>query len=431
MAQDYNWESLASGGEQPSWGQQAPAAANPNQGTIDRYTKDYWAPDRESVLKDLSAGNWYGGADNNPLKNPWSLPMGGGGGVPANYPPAPKNTAKNSGNVQQDWTSFIGGKGAIPYQDFRTNLPQYVNEFNQQYGYGVQATGRPGDYDTIQLPSGQIIDVHSSQGQNIWNPEGGGGFGGGGSQWGNDPATQQYQDFLNTFLGQLGGQANQWGQDATQFRAQQQQAQAATQRLIDYLGQRAQTLQGPAYSGPQQEILRTQVLDPIERDRTAAKQRALERISARGMDPTSGIAQELMNQTDSAFDQNRAAVQNNLGYQQIHQEHANQQEAQQLLALIPQAQRAGMTGDMSFLSQLNQASNQPYQTGVPLSQEIYNLPNQALQNALATLNIGPNPGAVSQSAYQLGALNQNAQNQGTQWYEQLGSLLPYMTGLFQ
>jgi hypothetical protein len=358
----------------------------------------------------------------------WGLPQGGGGGYTGGSAAAggfvkPQQSqvmpAKDLSNIQNDWAAFRGGLGNVSDQQYRTNLPQYVDQFNQQYGYNAHATGRPGDYDTMDIGNGQIVDTQSASGQAIWNPEYGGGF--------SDPSQQQYGNYLNQFLGQLGGQSAKY-QDPN-WQARLDQANQATDRLIAYLQQRATQLQGPAYTGAEQEILRTQALDPIERDRQAQNQRVMQNLSARGLDPNSGIAQALMNDTNNVYNQQRASAQNELAYKQINEQRSRQQEAQQLLGLIPQAQRAGAQGDLGFLQQLDYAANAPYQTGMGAANALYQMPRTAMSDALTALGAGgSNPNDIFNMAMQMyGAQNQQ-QAQTLPWYEQMGALLPYLTG---
>lgn len=340
---------------------------------------------------------------------------------------APQTPAAVQGPLNghfQDW--FMGQLQGKPFnQQTLLDMEGVLN----QYGSKLTPANAQGERTKIWDPtSNQWVRVGFGEGRPVWVPQGNGQSEASGSTW-NDPATQQIQDYLQKFLGQLAGQSAQWGPDAAALRQQQTAAQAATDRLIAALQGRAQTLQGPVYAGPQQEVLRTQALDPIEHDRAAAQKRALERISMQGYLPSSGIAADLQNQVDQPFDRARAQAQNLIAAQTIQQGNANQDEALQLLGLVPQAQRAGMTGDLSFLQALNTAVNQPMQTGLPLSSLIYDLPNQAMQQALATLGMGgSNPSNVFQSAVQLAQQQGLAQTQGVQWYQQLGALLPYLLG---
>lgn len=345
----------------------------------------------------------------------------------------------------------------------------------------------------IQLPNGQIVDVIVAAGLGgrawQWDAGGGGGgsFGGGGGtgiNWNGpdlssyltqftDPLTKQYERMLQQQTGLYQHQQAQAQAEAarlqerrnqtqgaverlTQFLNQQigqvgarrDQTSAAVQRLTDLVNQRIAKLQGPAYTGTEQEILRTQALDPIERDRQAARQRALENIGARGFDPSSGIAQDLLNQVDRGFDTSRASAQNELGYRQIAEQRSREQEAQQLLeslTQLPQAtapydqeqQRllqylaqlpdAAARGDLDFINSVYALINQPGQQGLATSALLADLPVQRTQLALQTLGQGGSPMSAFSGAAQL-LQNTQAnrylanQNSANYWY-QLGQTL--------
>lgn len=94
--------------------------------------------------------------------------------------PTPTASAPKSGNVQQDWTSFIQSKGYTGANG-RTNLPQYVDEFNKAYGYNARA-GNPnasGTTDTIDFGngSGWTDVIHGGDNAWQWLVEGAGGGG--------------------------------------------------------------------------------------------------------------------------------------------------------------------------------------------------------------------------------------------------------------
>jgi hypothetical protein len=105
------------------------------------------------------------------------------------------------------------------------------------------------------------------------------------------------------------------------------------QALQEYVTQtegRMTQLRAPAYTGAEQEILRTQALDPIENDRQAAKQRDLARIGNSGMLPSSGIALALQNATDQSYDRQRNTAQGELAYKQIQERRDRDAEIQRL-----------------------------------------------------------------------------------------------------
>ncbi len=215
-----------------------------------------------------------------------------------------------------------------------------------------------------------------------------------------DPSTQYMEQYYKSLLDQLTGQNSAMQQQRAALQARMPDIQASTQRLIDTLSVRASKLQGPAYTGSEQEVLRTQALDPIERDRSARKQQALQNIGSRGFDPTSGIAQELLNNVDSVYDKQRAGAQTDLAYRTINEQRAREQEAQQLLAMIPQIQRAGATGDLQFLTQLDQAVTSPLFQGTGLVSQLQQLPSQALRDANMTMGLSPTTGQAYNQASQ-------------------------------
>ena len=243
-----------------------------------------------------------------------------------------------------------------------------------------------------------------------------------------DPSTQQFEGYLMQQMQALEAQRAQMAKQQGGFRDQQAAAQQSTDRLLKYLRERSGELQGPAYTGTEAEVLRTQMLDPIERDRTAANQRALQSIGARGLEPTSGIALQLQNEVNQGFDQRRASAQGDLAYRTINEQRSREQEAQALMGLIPQVQRASATGDLQFLQMLDQALNAPRQQGLQLSQMLYRLPAQAQNDALAAMGMGPGADSIFQQAMQLYGAQQNASNQNLSYYNMLGQMLPYLLG---
>ena len=285
------------------------------------------------------------------------------------------------------------------------------------------------------MSGGKFIKLLSGVDDPIFEDYAGGGGGGGGEF--SDPSTQLLQQYLNMQMGSLEQQRTAQEQANAAFRAKMPEIQASTDKLIAYLNQRAGQLQQGPYTGTEQEILRTQALEPIERDRAAAQRRALERIGARGLTPESGISQALMGDVDRGFDQSRAYAQNELGYRTIQEQRQRQQEAQQLLGLVPQIQRGVATGDLSFLQALDAAANAPREQTINYAAMNQRLPGQAMAEALAAMGAGPSPASVGGLASQLfGAQNQQQQFQYQQqqqrnqdqsgWWNMLGAALPYL-----
>lgn len=334
-------------------------------------------------------------------------------------PRAPSPARPVGGNYQAWFQSLVQGK---PFsQQTLLDLEPMLN----QYGVHLTPPNAAGERTKIQLPDGTWVRVGFGEGSWQWIPQGA--SQGSPSQYA-DPATQQLEAYLNEQMASLRAQREAQEQANVGLRARRGEAQSASDRLTKFLTERAARLQGPAYTGTEQEILRTQQLDPIERDRSAAHQRALHHISARGFDPESGIAQELLNQVDRAFDQQRASAQGELGYRQIAEQRSREQEAQQLLGYIPQAERAGTEGDLAFLQALDAAVNRPADAQLPLSMLQYQLPQQALQQALMAMGLAPSQTDLFDQAMSLYQVQQQNQNRGLPWWQTMGQVYPYLMG---
>lgn len=245
-----------------------------------------------------------------------------------------------------------------------------------------------------------------------------------------DPSTKLLEQLLAQQTAYYQNQRS--AQEAVNARSQQRwdAANQSAADLVRYLQQRSAQLQQPAYTGAEGEVLRTRALDPIEADRQAARQRALGRVSQSGMELDSGVAQQLLNDVDASFDRQRAGAQNDLAYRQIQEERSRQQEVQSLLALIPEIQRAGAMGDVEFLQQLNASLNAPQLGAIATAQQLYQLPMNAAQQAMAAMGMAPSPENLLNGTIQLATLNQQGRQQGLGWYESIGALLPYLGSAF-
>ena len=290
-----------------------------------------------------------------------------------------------------------------------------------------------------------------------------------------DPSTRHLEDWMTARLNELrqpindpsrealarllDEQTRMYQQQRAQFDAEQAalkerrgRARTSADEYINFAKERATKLQGPAYTGAEGEVLRTQALDPIEADRQAARQRALQQISNRGMDPTSGVAQQLLNDVDASFDRTRAASQNTVAYRQIAEQRSREEEAQNILQSIPGAEEAVLRGDMDFIQALNSILNQSQQGAImsagqsaalgervrseeqtrrqealAIASLLQELPTHALQQSMAAIGGAPSPESLSNMAIQLYQVGQQNRNQGMGWYETLGSALPYLT----
>jgi hypothetical protein len=319
----------------------------------------------------------------------------------------------------RDW--FMGTVQGRPWNQ-QTLLE--LEEILGKSGSRLTPANAAGERTKIWDPTIQDwVRVGFGEGQPVWIPQGWGQNGPGFQSQFSDPSSAQLETFLQRYLGELDQQRGQQAGANADLRARQAQAQEATQRLIAFMQQRAQQLQGPAYTGAEQEVFRTQALDPIERDRQASHRRSLERTSARGMAPTSGLAELDAQNIDQSFDRLRAGSQNQLAYRQINEQRSREQEAQALLAAIPQTQRAAAQGDLGFLQALDAALNGYRDRGAQVATQQQQMGSLALRDALAAMGMAPS--ADNQFA-QMMQMYQLQQQNSLPWWQALGSLLPML-----
>jgi hypothetical protein len=160
----------------------------------------------------------------------------------------------------------------------------------------------------------------------------------------------------------------------------------------------------PGWSSQQQDILRTQVSDPLMAERDAARQRVLEHLAQQGITPESGIAQQALMDTDRQFQQSRTTGERDLATREMAQEEARQQEGvsiHQMLASLGlsgaeadlQGQIAGRgqsisaAGALGNIGQgLQEAPLQHLLQAFGIAGNLANLPFQSSANAIAAQN---------------------------------------------
>ena len=339
----------------------------------------------------------------------------------------------NAGDPRGSFERLVQGK--TPGSETLRGLEPYF----KAAGIGLEPANAAGATHKIRLPNGQVVRVGNmfdAPGAAMswgWVPQPrGGGAPAGGPPTSSyaatfsDPSTKLLEGLLTQQMQALEAQRTEQTKRNAALQARMPAIQASTDELLKYLQQRSGQLQQGPYTGTEQEILRTQMLEPIERDRTAAQKRAVEQIGARGLEPTSGIAQELLNQVNQGFDRTRAAAQGDLAYRTVAEQRSRQQEAQQLLSLIPQVQRAAATGDLDFLMSLDAALNASRQQAVPLAVMNQRLPSQALADALGTMGMGPGADSLFNQALGLYGAQQQARQGNAGYYEMLGQALPFL-----
>lgn len=173
---------------------------------------------------------------------------------------------------------------------------------------------------------------------------------------------------------------------------QKPQTNPALDKLLSFLDtQFQQRSTSPGYTNEEQALLRTQALEPIERDRAAAQRRSLERTAQRGMLPSSGLAELDSREADLAYDQIRGTTQRDLGINAITKRN---QDLAQALTL---GQLSGVTIPGYQRAEDQQRRNE----ALSLSSLLYQLPRNAMNDSLAVLNGTPAPGDLFQQALQM------------------------------
>jgi hypothetical protein len=172
--------------------------------------------------------------------------------------------------------------------------------------------------------------------------------------------------------------------------------------------------QNPGYNPAEQAMLRTQALEPIEANRQASKQRALERTAARGFAPSSGLNELDLRNIDINADRSRTVADRDLaiaGLDRRDQDLSRALDLGQLMGItIPRAQRG---------------------EEVALGNLLYQLPRTAMQDAMSVVNGSPSSQDAFSQAIQLLTNQQNQQGQSNAQnaalYAQIGQIL---AGLF-
>lgn len=248
-----------------------------------------------------SAGPYWDPRDTGPDQAyaPWLRP---GSGVPA---PAPGLTRKpgESGAEASDW--WAGPSGVAP-PSRQTALPA-APVVPPPTSPPPPPTGAFTPAGTYVPPSPSATTAPVDQGTNVFD----------------DPATQAFERLLNARVQGLN----------TPF--QNPDFEPAVTQLRSYLAR----LQGPAYTPAQTDLIKTQTLDPLERQRQAARQQVVQRLAARGITPSSGIVERALEDVDQQFNQLRTQTEAGFARGAIGLERENAERAAQLAPFITQFQR--------------------------------------------------------------------------------------------
>lgn len=374
---------------------------------------------------------------------------GTGGGTDAGGP--------QGGDYAGWFASLRAGKPPTPAQLIA--LEPTLNK----YGVKVLRNAR-GTAGKIQLPDGSIVDViiGADRGGLDWSwqtGDGGGGGTGAGTTPGapkptigtvpginigqlpnqfNNPDSAYLEDFIRQYLGELTQGVDDPFRDqyAALLQGRTDDLAGGTDRLnqlLAYLDQRAKELQTPGYTGAEKEIIRTDALDPIERDRQAARQRMLARLSERGLTPDSGIAQQALLLVDNEFDAMRAEAQRTIALNELGRRDDRANQALGLMTTgvdVTDAKQREALDTANALFGLSQGvrdeTTARRDKALSLIGILQQMPYEALQAALATLGQGESPSGVMNSLLQIAELNNQKalikQSKSSSFWSGMGSL---------
>jgi hypothetical protein len=165
-------------------------------------------------------------------------------------------------------------------------------------------------------------------------------------------------------------------------------------------------------------LMQTQALDPMERQRTAAKQQVTQRFAQQGVQ--GGLVERALQDVDRQFNELRTKSQGNFAMNQIGYDQQRQQQAAQVGASLSQAQQAAATNDEGRMMQ-----------ALSLLFQIPQYADTRMMNANSVLQ-PLNPTSLLQSLAGINASNQGQNNfnaqQNAQFWGQLGQLLAQSFG---
>lgn len=285
-------------------------------------------------------------------------------------PSAPSGPSAFSGQGSfQDW--FMQAINGKPFNqqtllDLEPLLQQSGSQLTPANSLGERTKiWDPTRNDWVRVGFGEGTPQWIYQGWGVNGPQAAQGAQGGAGGVFSDPATQQWEQLLRT------------------------------------LNERLQAPQ-PTYTDAQRDLMQTQAIDPLERQRQARKQQTIERLGARGIQGGSGILEQALQDVDRQFDQLRTGQQSQFALNQIQREdqlfNSNEQRALaglNLFSQIPQYADKRLQMAQGVLTPSNpyqlltlqnqiaqqQYGNQQYQQGQ--DQQFWQWLGQILANSLA------------------------------------------------
>lgn len=219
-----------------------------------------------------------------PVETPRPGPSPGPGPQPApsmGWQAAPSDPVGSPtwiSNWLNDWSHHPGVNPSVG------NDPNYWNSVFARPGGAVTPQNQAYYEHLFMRPEGAPENWQSGgPGQAGWGTPSGGGYGG--TNVFSDPASQQWEQLLNSLVGKLNTPYTPPG----------------FQPMIDQLSKYFQQLQGPAYTPAQMDLIQTQSTDPLMQSRDHARQQILQNFASRGMDPNSPIVQSALEQSDQKY----------------------------------------------------------------------------------------------------------------------------------
>lgn len=350
-------------------------------------------------------------------------------------------------------TTTTGGTQPIPNNDVAGLLksllgtgpssPQALAAIESQlakYGIKLQKDSDGTIRGRLFLPNGEAVDVVNANGWGQpWSITNRGKTGpetGKSTQYPSNQYSDAYTALLEQLMKARMSSLQQPVNDpyrAAYMQAMQQRADALGQgnaqldQLTGYLQKRYTDLQGPGYTGAENEVIRTGALDPIERDRQAARQQVITRLAQRNIRPGSGVYEAALQEVDKQFNAMRGTTQTQLGANELARREDRNSRAQTIagqLADIPDARAREQLDVFSALNNLSQTARsedearqrEALQYGGVLS----DLGPQRLQLAMQAAGMGGNPESLGGLLTNVAQLNQtgqayNAQNSNGMW----------------
>lgn len=311
-----------------------------------------------------------------------------------------------------------------------------------QYGIRLQKDSDGTIRGRLYLPNGEAIDVVGNNGWgqpwsliNRGKTTGDGGAFGRvqmpGTQY-SDAYTRLLEQLMTARMSMLQQPVNDPYRNAY-MQAMQQRAQALGQgnqqldQLMGYLQQRYQDLQGPGYTGAENEVIRTGALDPIERDRQAARNQVIARLAQRNIRPGSGVYEAALQEVDRQFSAMRGATQTQLSANELARREDRASRAQTIagqIADIPEARQREQLDVFSALNNLSSVARNENEArqreAIQYGGVLSDLGPQRLQLAMQAAGMGGNPSSLGTLLTQIAGLNQTgqaytAQNSNSMW----------------